>query len=77
MVATRGGGGVCVHVHVCMHVCMGLFTCVCAWGKGTTKKREKKDGKVNLRKSPHCGFEHLLPHACGSTVLSPVLLPKC
>ena len=37
------------YVHVCVCV-MCLFTCVCAWVKGTTTKKGEKEGKVNLEK---------------------------
>ena len=43
----------CVHVHVCIHVymCMYWFTCVCAWDKGTTKKKREK-GKLTWKNVP-------------------------
>ena len=38
-----------------MRVC--VVPCVCAWGKGVTKKKGEKEGKVYLERSPQYGFE--------------------
>ena len=54
-----GGGGVpgcaCVSMCVCacVCICVCLFTRVCAWDKGTTKKKGEKEGKVILKKIPN------------------------
>ena len=78
MVAVEVVVVVCVCVCVCMSVCvcMCLFTCVHAWGKETTKKKGEKKEKLTWKKIPTKDL-NLKPRACGATVLSSVLLPKC
>ena len=67
-----GGGGVCVCVSVCVCTCSP----VCVHGTREQLRKGRKKGKLNLKKSPHYGFEPIIS-CCGATVLGPVLLPKC
>ena len=68
MVVCGGGGGgggcvcvcVCVRACACVHVCVSVCACspVCVHGtREQLRKREKKKGKLNWKKSSHYGFE--------------------